>query len=98
MSALRTIAGWMKHLAACSQKPPKKLTTEALTCYIKTKEMANDSISQTANKALYTNFVGKTGFARAAHTLWFYAVSRFEELHKTGKLAENCRFFDKLKR
>ena len=52
----------------------------------------------TVKKALYVNFVGKPGFARAAHTLWFYAVSRFEELHKTGKLAENRRFFDKLKR
>ena len=41
------------------------------------------------------NFVGKTGFARDAHTLRFYAVSRYEEPHKIGKLAENRRFFDK---
>jgi hypothetical protein len=26
------------------------------------------------------------------------AVSRYEELHNTGKLAENRRFFDKLSR
>jgi hypothetical protein len=44
------------------------------------------------------NFVGKTGFARDAHTLRFYAVSRYEELHKIGNLAENRRFFAKMKR
>jgi hypothetical protein len=37
--------------------------------------------------------VGKSGFARAAHTLRFYAVSRYEELHKIGKLAKKRRFF-----
>ena len=41
--------------------------------------------------------MGKTGFARADHTLRFYAVSRYEEPHKIGRLAENRRFFDKLK-
>jgi hypothetical protein len=35
--------------------------------------------------------------ARAAHTLRYYAVSRYEELLNTGKLAENRRFFDKLR-
>ena len=40
-------------------------------------------------------FVGKTGFARVAHTFRFCAVSRYEELCKTGKLAENRRFFAK---
>jgi len=39
--------------------------------------------------------VGKSGFARAAHTLWFYADSRYEKLHKIGKMAKNRRFFAK---
>jgi hypothetical protein len=41
--------------------------------------------------------VGKTGSARAAHTLRYCAVSRYEELRNTDELAENRRFFDKLK-
>jgi len=38
--------------------------------------------------------VGKTGFARAAHTLRFCAVSSLRGTSKTGKLSENRRFFD----
>ena len=41
------------------------------------------------------NFVGKSGFARAAHTLRLCTVSSREELGKAGKLSKNRRFFDK---
>jgi len=39
--------------------------------------------------------VGKTGFAREAHTLRFCAVSSVARNRQTGKLAENRRFFAK---
>jgi hypothetical protein len=53
-------------------------------------------VSEYQKSPLY-NFVGKSGFARAAHSLRYHAVSRYEELHDTGKLAENHKFFAKLR-